>query len=132
MDTSDADDECRSHAYTNDAGLAYITIPGNAKTTLTFKLLYNGKVYTSTTTLDYESDGIVGSTFNPFVINFDTTTGIDILAVDADENTEWFTVSGRKLGRKPKAAGMYIRKHYDTETCRTVTETVTVTDRGIE
>ena len=127
-----AGDECRAHAYTNDAGLAYITIPGNAKTTLTFKLLYKGKVYTSTTTLDYESDGIVGSTFNPFVINFDTTTGIDILAVDADENTEWFTVSGRKLGRKPKAAGMYIRKHYDTETCRTVTETVTVTDRGIE
>ena len=127
-----AGDECRSHAYTNDAGLAYITIPGNAKTTLTFKLLYNGKVYTSTTTLDYESDGMVGSTFNPFVINFDTTTGIDILTVDADENTEWFTVSGRKLGRKPKAAGMYIRKHYDTETCRTVTETVTVTDRGIE
>ena len=32
--------ECRSLAYTNDAGLAYVTIPGNAKTTLTFKLLY--------------------------------------------------------------------------------------------
>ena len=127
-----AGDECRSHAYTNDAGLAYVTIPGNAKTTLTFKLLYNGKVYTSTTTLDYESDGIVGSTFNPFVINFDTTTGIGTLTVDADENTEWFTVSGQKLGRKPKAAGIYIRKRYDSEARRTVTETVTITDREIE
>lgn len=127
-----ADDECRSHAYTNDAGLAYVTIPGNAKTTLTFKLLYKGKVYTSTTTLDYESDGIVGSTFNPFVINFDTTTGIGTLTVDADENTEWFTVSGQKLGRKPKAAGIYIRKRYDSEARRTVTETVTITDREIE
>lgn len=127
-----AGDECRSHAYTNDAGLAYVTIPGNAKTTLTFKLLYNGKVYTSTTTLDYESDGIVGSTFDPFVINFDTTTGISISAVDADEDSEWFTVSGQKLGRKPKAAGLYVRKRYDTEARRTVTETVTITDRGIE
>lgn len=127
-----AGDECRSHAYTNDAGLAYVTIPGNAKTTLTFKLLYKGKVYTSTTTLDYESDGIVGSTFNPFVINFDTTTGIGTLTVDADENTEWFTVSGQKLGRKPKAAGIYIRKCYDSEARRTVTETVTITDREIE
>lgn len=127
-----AGDECRSHAYTNDAGLAYVTIPGNAKTTLTFKLLYKGKVYTSTTTLDYESDGIVGSTFNPFVINFDTTTGIGTLTVDADENTEWFTVSGQKLGRKPKAAGIYIRKRYDSEVRRTVTETVTITDREIE
>lgn len=127
-----AGDECRSHAYTNDAGLAYVTIPGNAKTTLTFKLLYKGKVYTSTTTLDYESDGIVGSTFNPFVINFDTTTGIGTLTVDADENTEWFTVSGQKLGRKPKAAGIYIRKRYDSEAHRTVTETVTITDREIE
>lgn len=127
-----AGDECRSHAYTNDAGLAYVTIPGNAKTTLTFKLLYKGKVYTSTTTLDYESDGIVGSTFNPFVINFDTTTGIGTLTVDADENTEWFTVSGQKLGQKPKAAGIYIRKRYDSEARRTVTETVTITDREIE
>lgn len=127
-----AGDECRSHAYTNDAGLAYVTIPGNAKTTLTFKLLYKGKVYTSTTTLDYESDGIVGSTFNPFVINFDTTTGIGTLTVDADENTEWFTVSGQKLGRKPKAAGIYIRKRYDSEARRTVTETVTITDRENE
>lgn len=127
-----AGDECRSHAYTNDAGLAYVTIPGNAKTTLTFKLLYKGKVYTSTTTLDYESDGIVGSTFNPFVINFDTTTGIGTLTVDADENTEWFTVSGQKLGRKPKAAGIYIRKRYDSEARRTVKETVTITDREIE
>lgn len=127
-----AGDECRSHAYTNDAGLAYVTIPGNAKTTLTFKLLYKGKVYTSTTTLDYESDDIVGSTFNPFVINFDTTTGIGTLTVDADENTEWFTVSGQKLGRKPKAAGIYIRKRYDSEARRTVTETVTITDREIE
>ena len=127
-----AGDECRSHAYTNDAGLAYVTIPGNAKTTLTFKLLYKGKVYTSTTTLDYESDGIVGSTFNPFVINFDTTTGIGTLTVDADENTEWFTVSGQKLGRNPKAAGIYIRKRYDSEARRTVTETVTITDREIE
>lgn len=129
-----AGDECRSHAYTNNAGLAYVTIPGNAKTTLTFKLLYKGKVYTSTTTLDYESDGIVGSTFNPFVINFDTTTGIGTLTVDADENTEWFTVSGQKLGRKPKAAGIYIRKRYDSEARRTVTvtETVTITDREIE
>lgn len=127
-----AGDECRSHAYTNDAGLAYVTIPGNAKTTLTFKLLYKEKVYTSTTTLDYESDGIVGSTFNPFVINFDTTTGIGTLTVDADENTEWFTVSGQKLGRKPKAAGIYIRKRYDSEARRTVTETVTITDREIE
>lgn len=127
-----AGDECRSHAYTNDAGLAYVTIPGNAKTTLTFKLLYKGKVYTSTTTLDYESDGIVGSTFNPFVINFDTTTGIGTLTVDADENTEWFTVSGQKLSRKPKAAGIYIRKRYDSEARRTVTETVTITDREIE
>lgn len=126
-----AGDECRSHAYTNDAGLAYVTIPGNAKTTLTFKLLYKGKVYTSTT-LDYESDGIVGSTFNPFVINFDTTTGIGTLTVDADENTEWFTVSGQKLGRKPKAAGIYIHKRYDSEARRTVTETVTITDREIE
>lgn len=127
-----AGDECRSHAYTNDARLAYVTIPGNAKTTLTFKLLYKGKVYTSTTTLDYESDGIVGSTFNPFVINFDTTTGIGTLTVDADENTEWFTVSGQKLGRKPKAAGIYIHKRYDSEARRTVTETVTITDREIE
>lgn len=127
-----AGDECRSHAYTNDAGLAYVTIPGNAKTTLTFKLLYKGMVYTSTTTLDYESDGIVGSTFNPFVINFDTTTGIGTLTVDADENTEWVTVSGQKLGRKPKAAGIYIRKRYDSEARRTVTETVTITDREIE
>ncbi len=127
-----AGDECRSYAYTNDAGLAYVTIPGNAKTTLTFKLLYKGKVYTSTTTLDYESDGIVGSTFNPFVINFDTTTGIGTLTVDADENTEWFTVSGQKLGRKPKAAGIYIHKRYDSEARRTVTETVTITDREIE
>lgn len=127
-----AGDECRSHAYTNDAGLAYVTIPGNAKTTLTFKLQYKGKVYTSTTTLDYESDGIVGSTFNPFVINFDTTTGIGTLTVDADENTEWFTVSGQKLGRKPKAVGIYIRKRYDSEARRTVTETVTITDREIE
>ncbi len=126
-----ADNECRSHAFTNDAGLAYVSIPGDEKTTLTFKLVHDGMLYTSETELEYSSDGIIGSTDQPFVINFGNSSGISLIEL-AEEECEWYTVSGMKLGAKPTVPNVYIRKRYDAATRRIISEKVVLTDNDVK
>jgi hypothetical protein len=65
-----ADGECRAVAVTNEKGIAYLTIPGDDATELTFKIAQGDNVIDSNIGINYEADAIYGSPFNPIVFDF--------------------------------------------------------------
>lgn len=91
-----ADDECRAVAVTNDKGVAYLTIPGDAAATLSFKVAWGGDIYQTVETVTYETDAVYGTPKNPMVIKLGTPTGID--GVDANGETGTvYDLQGRKV-----------------------------------
>ena len=65
-----ADGECRAVAVTNEKGIAYLTIPGDDATELTFKIAQGDNVIDSNIGINYEADAIYGSPLNPIVFDF--------------------------------------------------------------
>ena len=56
----------------------------------------------------YEKKGL--TPWNPYVIDMSTVlTGISTIAADdADDDSDWWTLQGFKIGRKPTQPGVYI------------------------
>lgn len=122
-----AGDECRTSTLTNADGLAYLSVPGDERTTLTFRLSHGGKILYADATLPYENDAMCGTTHSPYVINFGISNGIGSAdAGELDDTAAWYTVSGIRLSGKPSAPGVYVRKRFDENSQHTVAETVTI------
>ncbi len=86
-----AGDECRAVAVTNQSGIAYLTIPGDDVATLTFKIVHGTDIIDSEETVLYETDAILGTPLNPFIIRLADYSGID-------ENSESiYDMQGRKV-----------------------------------
>ncbi len=61
--------------------------------------------------MTYISDVNIGTPWNPYVIDLsEVLTGISTIAADnADDNDDdWWTIQGYKIGRKPTQPGVYI------------------------
>ena len=52
----------------------------------------------------------IGTPWNPYIIDLsEIRTGISTIAADDDENdSDWWTLQGFKIGRKPTQSGVYI------------------------
>lgn len=103
-----AGDECRTAVYTDGEGLVFLTIPGNARESLSFVIPYNGEMVQSATTILYEEDGVIGNPGEPFVIAFGDGSVTGISGVGNGNQTEcWYTIGGIRLTEKPTMPGVY-------------------------
>ena len=60
--------------------------------------------------LTFTTDMNIGTPWNPYVIDLnEIRTGISTIAADDDDNdSDWWTLQGFKIGRKPIQPGVYI------------------------
>jgi hypothetical protein len=60
--------------------------------------------------MTYISDVNIGTPWNPYVIDLsEMRTGINTIAADdADNDADWWTLQGFKIGLKPTQPGVYI------------------------
>ena len=63
--------ECRTHNFTDNDGIVFLTVPGDADETLSFLIPYGGEVIKAEVTLRYEDDKVEGNRGTPFEIAFD-------------------------------------------------------------
>ena len=102
-------DECRGATRSSSNGLYYLVIAGEgAGQPMVLRTCINGEIIDIDDTQQYVSDGNVGTSWNPYVIDLQNLLGInDIIADDADDG-DWWTLQGFKIGRKPTQPGVYI------------------------
>ena len=91
-----ADGECRTVAMTDEEGVAYLTIPGDEATQLTFKVVKGAEIFDAKEVIIYETDGIYGTPSNPFVVTLGDTTGIETMTIDGSDDSV-YDLQGRKI-----------------------------------
>ena len=103
--------ECRTHNFTDNDGIVFLTVPGDADETLSFLIPYGGEVIKAEVTLRYEDDKVEGNRGTPFEIAFDGNSLVtDISGITGKASEEcWYTTDGVKLKQKPTVPGVYIR-----------------------
>ena len=102
--------ECRGATRAN-GGLYYLIIAGEGSgQPLELRTCINGETVVIDNTQTYISDVNIGTPWNPYVIDLsEVLTGISTIAVDdADDDDDWWTLQGFKIGRKPTQPGVYI------------------------
>ena len=91
-----ADNECRAKAQTNAKGVAYLTIPGEDESELTFKIAIGDEIVDAPTVVNFEADGVYGTPKDPVIIELDEATSIsEELRVKSEESV--YDLSGRKI-----------------------------------
>ena len=79
----------------------YLSIAGDKSMPLSFVIERDGEmIATANDVLDYKTDAIIGSPYEPTVINF--------AKMDKLPQEGWYTLQGIKLGGKPQQSGVYI------------------------
>ena len=106
------DDECRGTAVASEtSGLYYLLIAGEGLgKDMQIRAAIDGTVTTVCTSVPFNSDAIIGTPWEPFVIDLDDLTGISAVSSDLIDDTEWYTLQGFKIGRRPTAPGVYIQR----------------------
>jgi hypothetical protein len=102
------DGECRGVASC-DKGLYYLLIAGEGSgQPMELRAAVNSvPSIISVASLVYSSDGNIGTPWEPYVIELQTN-GIRVITADDANDTEWYTLQGFKIGRKPTQPGVYI------------------------
>ena len=90
-----AGEQCRSAAVSDDQGLVFLTVPGEGRTQLTFRIADGNEVASTGQTLEYVDDAICGSIDNPLVIN-GVLTGISNITDDAADG-KLYDLQGRRV-----------------------------------
>ena len=105
-------DECRGAAVAAEtSGLYYLLIAGEGLgKAMQIRAVIDGIVTTVCTSVAFNSDAIIGTPWEPFVIDLDDLTGISAVSSDLIDDTEWYTLQGFKIGHRPTAPGVYIRR----------------------
>jgi hypothetical protein len=68
-----------------------------------------GEIIDIDNTQTYVSDANIGTSWEPYVIDLGGFTGIRVLDGTAvEDDTDWWTLQGFKIGRKPIQPGVYI------------------------
>ena len=102
--------ECRGATRAN-GGLYYLIIAGEGNgQPLELRTCINGEMVVIDNTQTYISDVNIGTPWQPYVIDLSKVlTGISTIAADdADDDSDWWTLQGFKIGRKPTQPGVYI------------------------
>ena len=102
--------ECRGATRAN-GGLYYLIIAGEGNgQPLELRTCINGEMVVIDNTQTYISDVNIGTPWQPYVIDLSKVlTGISTIAADdADDDSDWWTIQGFKIGRKPTKSGVYI------------------------
>ena len=105
------DGECRGAARASSRGLYYLVISGEGSgQPMTLRTCIDGEVIDIDKTQTFVSDDNIGTSWDPYVIDLSRfLTGI--IAVDGsptDDDSDWYTLQGFKIGRKPTQPGVYI------------------------
>ncbi|MCR4602018.1 MAG: LamG domain-containing protein [Prevotella sp.] len=110
------DNECRGAATafvatdpeSTSYGLYYLLIAGEGRgKPMQLRVAVGGSIIDISNDIPFNSDAIIGTPWEPLVIDLDNTQGIADLAID-ETDTEWYNLQGVKLGRRPKVSGVYI------------------------
>ena len=102
--------ECRGATRAN-GGLYYLIIAGEGSgQSIELLTSINGETVVIDNALTYISDVNIGTPWQPYVIDLSKVlTGISTVAADdADNDSDWWTLQGFKIGRKPTQPGVYI------------------------
>ena len=104
------DDECRAAAVASEtSGLYYLLIAGEGHgKEMQIRAAINGNVTTICTSVPFSTDAIIGTPWEPFIIDLDEASGIYAVTSDDSADTEWYTLQGFKIGRRPTTPGVYI------------------------
>ena len=92
-----AGSECREAAVTDGQGMAYITVPGDNSTKLTFRVVEDEKVFNAREMVNYATDAVVGTPHSPFVIDLGTATAVGFVATESQQTEQVFDLQGRKV-----------------------------------
>ena len=93
-----AGEKCRAAGISDDEGLLFLTIPGDARTQLTFRMADGSSVADCDATLEYASNAIVGTIDEPFILNA-VVTGINSVNGDT-AGSELYDLQGRRVYRQ--------------------------------
>lgn len=91
--------ECRAAAQSDSKGKVFLTILGDDKVSLSFKVVIEDKIVAVEQTIDYTDDAMIGSISEPYVIKIASTTGIDNNIInDGNSNIEVYpTITDNKV-----------------------------------
>ncbi|MBQ8487901.1 MAG: hypothetical protein IJ533_10310 [Prevotella sp.] len=105
-------DECRGATRASENGLYYLVISGDgAGQSMTLRTCLNGEIIDIDNTQMYVSDANIGTSWEPYVIDLSGFTGIRVLDGSAvEDDSDWWTLQGFKIGRKPTRPGVYIHR----------------------
>ena len=104
--------ECRGAATASaSSGLYYLLIAGEGSgQPMEVRAAVDGTVVTVSTDVAFSSDAIIGTPWEPFVIELSGGAGIRTLAND-EEKGQWYNIQGQPMGeRKPTAPGVFIHR----------------------
>ena len=103
------EDTCRGTVKCTD-DFYFLTILGNSRqdenSVMHIKVWYDGVEY-EVSDMPFVSDAIYGTLDEPVVFDLDAA-GIGTLTADDPNDTEWYTLEGFKIGRRPMKPGIYI------------------------
>jgi len=104
-------DECRGAARASSRGLYYLVISGEGSgQPMTLRSCIDGEIIDIDNSLMYVSEDNIGTSWDPYVIDLSKVrTGITVVNGSADDDdSDWYTLQGFKIGRKPTQPGVYI------------------------
>ena len=108
------DGECRG-AISHNNGYYFLTAMGSSEEDsqkkMELRVYVDGEEYVADDTLPFISDAYYGSLDDPYVLDLDGLTGITVVSGSAaDDDSDWWTLQGFKIGRKPTQPGVYIHR----------------------
>lgn len=103
-------DECRGATRATD-GLYYLVIAGEGSgQPIEIRTCIDDNIMTIDRSLTYTTDRNIGTPWEPYVIDLKgLATGIRSFTDDADDS-DWWTIEGFKIGRRPTRQGIYIHR----------------------
>ena len=107
-------DECRG-AITYNSGYYFLTIMGDSEQDayqeMQLRVFIDAEEYIVNNQLQFLSDAFYGTLDEPFILDVDATAIRTVVTDHNDaEDTEWYTLQGYKIGRRPIQRGVYIHK----------------------
>ena len=106
--------ECRG-AIAFSGGYYFLTVMGSSAddkdATIELRVWHNGQEYVIENEKHFVSDGVYGTLEQPYVLDLDKVSeGIHTVSVSTDNDAEWYTLQGFKIGRRPTEPGIYIHR----------------------
>ena len=103
-------DECRGATRASDNALYYLVISGDgAGQSMVLRTCLDGEIIDIDNTQMYVSDANIGTSWEPYVIDLSNVlSGISSIVTDDSDDSDWWTLQGFKIGRKPTQPGVYI------------------------